>query len=75
MTKSRIRWVGHVACIGGGKGVYSVSWENLRETDHVEGLDVDGRITLKCTFKKEGGDVKWIDLAQDRGSYEMFRTR
>ena len=51
---------------GKGKGVYSVSWENLRETDHVEGLDVDGRIILKCTFKKEDEDVKWIDLAKER---------
>ena len=66
VTKSRIRWVGHWNAWGKGKGVYSVSWENLRKTDHEEGLDVDGRVKLKCTFKKEEGDVKWIDLAKDR---------
>ena len=33
---------------------------------HLEDLDVDGRITLKCTFKKWDGGKEWIDLAQDR---------
>ena len=27
-------------------------WGNLRERDHLEGLDVDGRIILKLVFKK-----------------------
>ena len=27
-------------------------WENLRERDHFEDLDVDGKIILKWIFKK-----------------------
>jgi hypothetical protein len=27
-------------------------WEDLREGDHLEGPDVNGRIILKCIFKK-----------------------
>ena len=41
-------------------------WEDLRERDHLEDLDVDGRMILKCTFKKWDGGMDWIQLAQDR---------
>jgi hypothetical protein len=27
-------------------------WGNLRDRDHLEDLSVDGRIILKCLFKK-----------------------
>jgi len=30
-------------------------WGNLRERDHLEGLGLDGRIILKCIFKKWNG--------------------
>jgi len=33
---------------------------------HSLDLDVDGRITLKCTFKKWDRGLEWIYLAQDR---------
>jgi hypothetical protein len=29
-----------------------------------------GRIILKCTFKKQGGDVEWIYVAQDTGKWQ-----
>jgi hypothetical protein len=32
-------------------------WGDLRERDHLEDLDVDGRIILKCTFKKWDGGM------------------
>jgi hypothetical protein len=46
----RMRWAGHVArmrevCTG-------FWWGNLREGDHWEDQDVDGRITLRRTFRK-----------------------
>jgi hypothetical protein len=41
-------------------------WEYLREGDHLEDLGADGRIKLKCIFKKWDGSIDWINLVQDR---------
>ena len=45
-------------------------WGNLRERDHLEDLSVDGRIILKEV--RWGGDVDWIDLAQDRNRWRAL---
>jgi hypothetical protein len=42
----RMRWEGHVACMGESRVVYSVLVGNLRERDHLEDLGVDGRIII-----------------------------
>jgi len=42
----------HVAHTGTGEIYTGVWWGFLRETDHLEDLGVDGRIFLKCIFKK-----------------------
>jgi hypothetical protein len=51
----RMRWAGHVAC-GGKREVHSrFWWGDLREGDHLEDPDIDGRIILKWIFKKWDG--------------------
>ena len=30
-------------------------WGDLRERDHLEDIGIDGRMILKCTFKKWDG--------------------
>ena len=40
--------------------------------NYLEDQDVDGRIILKCIFRKWDGDMDWIDLAQDRGRWRAL---
>jgi len=54
----RMSWVGHVARMGEGRGVYRA---NLRVRDHLRGPGVDGRIILRWIFRK------WdVDYGLDR---------
>ena len=39
-------------------------WGNIKESDHLEGQGVDGRIILKWIFIKYYGSINWIDLAK-----------
>jgi hypothetical protein len=45
------------------------------ERDHLEDLDVDGRIILKCILKELCGCVDWIDLVLNRGKWRAFVKR
>jgi hypothetical protein len=49
-------------------------WGDRRKGDHLEDLDVDGRIILKWIFKKWDGDggMDWIDMAQDRDRWRAL---
>ena len=53
----RMRWVGHVAHMGEGRGVHRVLVGNLRERDHWGDPGVDGRIILRWIFRKWEGIV------------------
>ena len=61
-----VRLEGHVARMGEKRRTYRVWWGNLGKRDHLKDPGVDGRIIVKCIFKKWDGDMDWIDLAQDR---------
>jgi len=47
-------------------------WGNLSERDHLEDPSVDGRIIVKWIFRKLGGGMDWIDLAQIRDSWRAL---
>ena len=48
----RMRWAGHVARMGEGRGVHRVLVGKPRERDHWGDPDVDGRIILRWIFRK-----------------------
>jgi hypothetical protein len=46
----RMRWAGHVARMGEGRGVYRFWLGGPKVKDHLEDLGVGGRITLSWTL-------------------------
>ena len=48
--------------MGDSRGVYRLWWKNLKERDHLEELDIEGMIILKCILKELFGCVDWVDL-------------
>jgi hypothetical protein len=56
VIKSRImRWTGHVELMGRGEEYTGFWWGNLKEKDHLGDSGVDGRIILRCIFRKCAG--------------------
>ena len=52
---------------GQERSIQGFGGETCREREHLEDRSNDGRTILKLIFKKwDGGDMDWIDLAQDR---------
>jgi len=49
----RMKWAGHVARVVERRGFYSgVVGKREGKKDHLEDPDLDGRIILRCVFKK-----------------------
>jgi hypothetical protein len=64
---TRMRWVGHVACMGEAKNVYRVLVRNCEGKKHLKDQGIGGTMGSKWTFGRlAGGGVEWIHLAQDR---------
>jgi hypothetical protein len=53
--------VGHVARMVKEEVHTGLWWENLRERDHLEDPDIDGRITLRLVFRKWDGGGHGLD--------------
>jgi hypothetical protein len=51
MKSRKMRWAGHVARMGEGRGVYRVLVENLKERDYWGDPDLDGRTILRWIFR------------------------
>jgi hypothetical protein len=48
----RMRWAGHVACMGRGNAYTGFWWGNLRARDNLGDAGVDGRIIVRWIFRK-----------------------
>jgi hypothetical protein len=57
-----MRWVGHVALLGGEEAYTGFWWGNLRERNHLEDPGTDGRIILRWIFRKWVMGL-WIGLS------------
>ena len=59
----RMRWAGHVARMGEGRGVHRVLVGKLEGKSHWGDQDVDGRTILRWIFRKwEGVETGWCWL-------------
>ena len=50
-------------------------WGDLKERDHLEDLDIYGRIIIIIiiwVFKKRDAGMDWIDLVQDRDRWQAL---
>jgi hypothetical protein len=67
-----MRWVRHVIHVGDRTGAYRVWWLVLKKRDHLEHLDLDGRMILKLIFKNWDAEalngLNWLGIGISGGS-------
>ena len=67
----RMRWAGHVACMGEGRGVHRVLVGKPEGKRPLGGPDADGRIILRWIFRKWAGVVRtgwsWLRIGTGGG--------
>ena len=69
----RMRWRGHVARVGEGRGVYRVLVGKPEGRNHWGDPGVDGRIKIRMDLREVGcGCVDWMELAQDRDRWRAL---
>jgi hypothetical protein len=47
-------------------------WGSMKEADHLEDLDIGGRVILKWIFKMWDDSMDCIDLTQNRDRWKAF---
>jgi len=71
MKSIRMRWVGHVARMGERRGVYRVLVGKPEGKNHLGDPGVDGRIILRCIFRKldvrEWTGSSWLRIGTGGG--------
>ena len=73
--KLRLRWAEHVAHLGRGEVHAGFWWGNLREIDYLEDPGTEGRIELRCIFRKWDGwtwiGFMWLRIGTGGGHFYM----
>jgi hypothetical protein len=67
----RMRWAGHVACMGEGRGVYRVLVGRLKGKRPLGRPRCRWKVNIKMYLRVIGIDgANWIQLAQDRVQWQ-----
>jgi len=73
VTKARkMRWAGHLACMGERRVLCSCVEERHEQKRPLENQGVDGKIILKWIYKEWDGGADWIDVAQNRDRWRAL---
>ena len=62
----RMRWVGHVACMGEGRGVHRVLVGKSEGKTQLGRPRLRWEDNIKMDLREVGGGGDWMELAQDR---------
>jgi hypothetical protein len=63
---------GACSAYGGEEGVHAEYRREDLVEDHSKNPGIDGRIILKCIFRKRVGSIDWIDLPQYRDRWRAL---
>jgi hypothetical protein len=55
VIKLRMRWMGHVACLGDMRNAYKIFVGKPEGMNHLEDVNIDGKIMFEWYLGKEGG--------------------
>jgi len=68
----RMRWAGHVACIGEGRGVHRVLVGKLEGKRPLGRPRHRWKDNIKMDLREVGGSGDWMELAQDRDKWQAL---